>query len=625
MKNLLSLLIVTLILSGFKTDDSKVVSGYVFDSQQLAISGAVVAAKTNQKIKVVTDLNGHFKISVSQKEKMLIVSAIGFHTQEVKIRNMELKVVLKPDTEKLNETVVIGYATQKRSEMVGSVATMGNSKMMAVRGYTASPMYIQQDFNTENYNAISENGFKNPNTDPLSTFSADVDAASYSNTRRFIQRGQLPPKDAVRVEELINYFSYNYPEPKGADPVSITTDVADAPWNKNHRLVRIGLKAKSIKTESLPASNLVFLIDVSGSMQGPDRLELLKTSMKLLTDQLRPNDKVAIVVYAGAAGLVLPSTNGNDKQKIKDALTNLSAGGSTAGGAGIKLAYETAKSNFIKGGNNRVILATDGDFNVGASSDSEMQRMIEGYRSDGVFLSVLGFGSGNLKDSKMETIADKGNGNYAYIDGINEAKKVLINEFGGTLFTVAKDVKLQVEFNPAKVEAYRLVGYENRLLNNEDFKDDKKDAGEMGAGHTVTALYEIIPKGYKDEFVKKADEMKYQKPAGVKSSNELLTVKMRYKQPDGNQSKELSVSLLDNNPKIEDANIDFRFVAAVAEFGLLIRDSEFKQNATFEQVIAMAKKARGQDDNGYRAEFVQLVENAKLLSKSIKTSKNEDE
>ncbi|HET8828477.1 MAG TPA: VWA domain-containing protein, partial [Pelobium sp.] len=493
-----------------------------------------------------------------------------------------------------------------------------------VRGFTGNTMYSAQDFNTENYSAINENGFKNPNADPLSTFSIDVDAASYSNMRRFIRNGQMPPKDAVRVEELINYFGYNYPEPKGDDPVSITTDVADAPWNKNHRLVRIGLKTKSIKTENLPSSNLVFLIDVSGSMQGPDRLELLKTSMKLLTDQLRPNDKVAIVVYAGAAGLVLPSTNGNDKQKIKDALTNLSAGGSTAGGAGIKLAYETAKSNFIKGGNNRVILATDGDFNVGASSDTEMQRMIEGYRNDGVFLSVLGFGQGNLKDSKMEVIADKGNGNYAYIDGINEAKKVLINEFGGTLFTVAKDVKLQVEFNPAKVEAYRLVGYENRLLNNEDFKDDKKDAGEMGAGHTVTALYEIIPKGYTDEFVKKTDDMKYQKNKELKSSDELLTVKMRYKQPDGNKSKELSVSLADNNQKLADANLDFKFVAAVAEFGLLIRDSEFKQNATFENVITLAKKAKGIDDNGYRAEFIQLAENAKLLAKNQEISKNDE-
>ncbi|HEX7365752.1 MAG TPA: von Willebrand factor type A domain-containing protein [Pelobium sp.] len=624
MKKLLFLLIVTLIITAFKTDDSKVVTGYVYDNQQNALAGAVVAAKSDVTNLVVTDASGYFKITVSVKEKMLVISSIGFATEEVKIGNQELKVILKPEQKSLDEVVVIGYGTQRKSSLTGLVASMESGKVMAVRGYTASPMYSAQDFNTESYNAINENSFKNPIAEPLSTFSIDVDAASYGNMRRFIRNGQLPPKDAVRVEELINYFGYNYPEPKGDDPVSMTTDVADAPWNKNHRLVRIGLKAKAIETENLPASNLVFLIDVSGSMQGPDRLELLKTSMKLLTDQLRPNDKVAIVVYAGAAGLVLPSTSGNDKQRIKDALTNLSAGGSTAGGAGIKLAYETAKSNLIKGGNNRIILATDGDFNVGASSDAEMQRMIEGYRNEGIFLSVLGFGSGNFKDSKMEAIADKGNGNYAYIDGINEAKKVLINEFGGTLFTVAKDVKLQVEFNPAKVAAYRLVGYENRLLNNEDFKDDKKDAGEMGAGHTVTALYEIIPKGYQDDFVKKADEMKYQKPSRINSSDELLTVKMRYKQPDGNKSKELSVVLTDKGEKLNDANTDFKFVAAVAEFGLLIRDSGFKQNANFDNVIALAKKGKGVDDNGYRAEFIQLVENAKLLSKKDAVAKNDD-
>ncbi len=610
-----------LMLSSFKTDDSKVVYGFVYDNNNVAVSGAIVKAKTNPQNYSVTNAKGYFSFSLSKKEKALTVSFLGFQTQEVKINGKELKVILKPDNTALEEVVVVGYGVRQKRD----ITTMGNAKMMSVRGFSGNNMYSTQDYNTESYNAITENGFKSPMTDALSTFSIDVDAASYSNMRRFIQRGQLPPKDAVRVEEMINYFGYNYPEPKGNDPVSITADVTDAPWNKNHRLVRIGLKAKTISTENLPASNLVFLIDVSGSMQGPDRLELLKTSLKLLTDQLRPSDKVAIVVYAGAAGLVLPSTNGNNQQKIKDALTNLSAGGSTAGGAGIKLAYETAKNNFIKGGNNRIILATDGDFNIGASSDAEMQRMIESYRNDGIFLSVLGFGSGNLKDSKMEAIADKGNGNYAYIDGINEAKKVLINEFGGTLFTVAKDVKLQVEFNPVKVEAYRLVGYENRLLNNEDFKDDKKDAGEMGSGHTVTALYEIIPKGYKDEFVKKTDEMKYQKPSGVSNSDELLTVKMRYKLPDANKSKELSVALMDKGLKIENASIDFKFVAAVAEFGLLIRDSEFKQNANFDNAIALAKTGKGVDDNGYRAEFIQLVENAKLLSKKDVISKNDEE
>lgn len=623
MKNLLSLLIVALLLSAFTTDDTKLVSGYVYDQQQNVLPGVVVSAKQNRKKYTITNAVGFFKLSVSQKEKSVVVSFVGFETKEVAISGKELKIVLETSYQKLEEVVVVGYGTQKKSDLTGSISSLSKSKIM-VRGYTANPSVSNMDYNTESYKAITENGFKSARANSLSTFSIDVDAASYSNMRRFIQSGQLPPKDAVRVEELINYFGYDYPEPKGNDPVSITTDVADAPWNKNHRLVRIGLKAKSVKNENLPASNLVFLIDVSGSMQGPDRLELLKTSMKLLTDQLRSNDKVAIVVYAGAAGLVLPSTNGNQKMKIKEALTNLSAGGSTAGGAGIKLAYETAKSNFIKGGNNRIILATDGDFNVGANSDAEMQTMIESYRNDGVFLSVLGFGQGNLKDSKMEILADKGNGNYAYIDGINEAKKVLINEFGGTLFTVAKDVKLQIEFNPAKVEVYRLVGYENRLLNNEDFKDDKKDAGEMGAGHTVTALYEIIPKGYKDEFVKEVDEMKYQKDNAIKASDELLTVKMRYKKPDENNSKELSIALIDKGESIENANKDFQFVAAVAEFGLLIKDSEFKQNAKFDQAIALAKKGKGIDDNGYRAEFIQLVENAKLLTKKDVISENDD-
>ncbi len=625
MKKLLSLLIVTLILSAFQTDDNRVVIGYVFDNQQSALPGALVNAKSDKKNHVITDANGGFQINVSQKERILVFSSIGFVTQEVSISDKKLKVILKADQTSLDELLVVGYGTQKKQDLIGYTANMGSAKMVEIRGFSGGSVYSKQDFNTESYHAVNENGFKNANENPLSTFSVDVDAASYSNMRRFIQRGQLPPKDAVRVEEMINYFGYNYPEPTGEDPVSITADVADAPWNKNHRLVRIGLKAKSIKTENLPSSNLVFLIDVSGSMFGPNRLELLKTSMKLLADQLRPNDKVAIVVYAGAAGLVLPSTSGNNKQKIKDALTDLSAGGSTAGGAGIKLAYETAKRNFIKGGNNRIILATDGDFNIGASSDAEMQRMIETYRNDGIFLSVLGFGSGNLKDSKMESLADKGNGNYAYIDGINEAKKVLINEFGGTLFTVAKDVKLQVEFNPSKVEAYRLVGYENRLLNSEDFKDDNKDAGEMGAGHTVTVLYEIIPKGYKDEFVIKTDELKYQKSNGIKFSDELLTVKMRYKQPDGSKSKELSIALMDTGKTLNDASIDFKFVVAVAEFGLLIRDSKFKQNASFVNTIALAKQGKGVDDHGYRAEFIQLVENAKLLSKKDVAVHNEQD
>lgn len=604
MKNLFFLSFIFLLFSGYKTDDTKLVNGFVFGEDNAPLVGVSVKAKSDPKINTLSNAEGYYSIRVSKNEHSLVFSFLGYQTKEVSIGKKTACVLMRTDAQKLEETVVVGY---------GNVHALAkNSNMMAVRGFTGQALYSRQDFNTESYSAINENGFKNASSDPLSTFSIDVDAASYSNFRRFIRNGQLPPKDAVRVEELINYFDYNYPEPKNGEAINIVTDVAAAPWNPNHRLVRVGLKAKSIQNENLPASNLVFLIDVSGSMQGPDRLELLKTSFKLLSDQLRPQDKVAIVVYAGAAGLVLPSTNGNNKQKIKDALTNLSAGGSTAGGEGIKLAYETAKKNFVKGGNNRVILATDGDFNIGASSDAEMQRLIESYRNDGVFLSVLGFGMGNLKDSKMEVLADKGNGNYAYIDGLNEAKKVLIKEFGATLFTVAKDVKLQVEFNPALVQAYRLVGYENRLLNKEDFKDDKKDAGDMGAGHTVTALYEIIPQGFKSEFVKENEGLKYQKNAMLKPSKELLTVKLRYKKPDEDKSQEFSTVLTDKGA-MEIGSADFKFAAAVAELGMLMRDSEFKQEASFKNLINAAKEAKGTDENGYRAEFIQLAESAALL------------
>ncbi len=359
---------------------------------------------------------------------------------------------------------------------------------------------INEAFNTEEYDGIVENRFLKVTDNPLSTFSIDVDAASYSNVRRFLNDGALPPAGAVRIEEMINYFHYDYPQPRGEDPFSINTEIADCPWSQDNRLVLIGLQGKRIPTENLPPSNIVFLIDVSGSMNEPNKLPLVQQSMKMLTEQLREQDRVAIVVYAGNAGLVLPATSGANKQAISNAIDRLEAGGSTAGGAGIKLAYEIAKNNYLPKGNNRVILCTDGDFNVGASSDDEMERLIEQERKSGVFLTVLGYGMGNYKDSKMQKLADKGNGNHAYIDNLNEAKKVLVSEFGGTLFTIAKDVKLQIEFNPEKVQAYRLIGYENRLLNKEDFNNDQKDAGELGSGHTVTALYEVIPVGVKEQI-----------------------------------------------------------------------------------------------------------------------------
>jgi Ca-activated chloride channel family protein len=477
----------------------------------------------------------------------------------------------------------------------------------------------EEDFNTESYDHITENRFLKVKDNPLSTFSIDVDAASYSNVRRFLNLGQLPPAGAVRIEELINYFHYEYPQPTDEHPFSINTEISDCPWNKNNKLVLIGLQGKKIPTENLPASNLVFLIDVSGSMDEPNKLPLVKTSMKMLVDQLREKDRVAIVVYAGNAGLVLPSTSGDDKTKIKDAIDNLEAGGSTAGGAGIKLAYKIAKENFAKEGNNRVILCTDGDFNIGASSDDEMERLIEQERKSGVFLTVLGFGMGNYKDSKMEKLADKGNGNHAYIDQLSEAKKVLVNEFGGTLFTIAKDVKLQIEFNPAKVQGYRLIGYENRLLNKEDFNNDKKDAGELGSGHTVTALYEIIPAGVKSDFLEKVDPLKYQSnvvPLSKSShSDEMMTVKFRYKAPDGDVSKLIEHPVLDEQIPVAKTSDNFRFAASVAEFGMLLRNSEFKSNASFSNVLALAKKAKGNDEEGYRSEFIRLVQSAEPLAK----------
>lgn len=487
-------------------------------------------------------------------------------------------------------------------------------------GYSMNMGAVSQDnFNTEAYSPITENDFKNALMNPLSTFSIDVDAASYSNVRRFITSGQAPPADAVRIEEMINYFNYDYPQPKDEHPFSITTEMSDCPWNAKNKLIHIGLQGKKIDMSELPASNLVFLLDVSGSMDSPNKLPLLKKSFNLLVDNLRENDRVAIVVYAGAAGLVLPSTTGNDKEKILEALNNLSAGGSTAGGAGIKLAYKIAQENFIKEGNNRIILATDGDFNIGASSDGEMTKLIEEKRKSGVYLTCLGFGMGNYKDSKMETLADKGNGNYAYIDNILEAKKVLVTEMGGTLFTIAKDVKLQLEFNPNKVESYKLIGYENRLLNSEDFNDDTKDAGELGAGHTVTALYEIVLKG--NGTAPSIDPLRYQNLTELvpktAPSNELLTVKFRYKKPTEDTSKLIVNHLTDKSVALAKTSDNFRFSAAVAEFGMLLRDSKYKANATYKQVIELAKASKGTDEHGYRSELIRLVEMSEMQASAF--------
>ena len=631
MKILLTPIVALFLFLGYKATPTREISGTVTSSSDgLGIPGVFIKSLPS-KTTAKTNADGKYNIKAPITDTHLQISSLGFQTKKVAIgKSNFINISLAEDIKALNEVAVIAYGTQKRETK--SMAMMAPPVTNAIYGTTAGirvedgSMRMQLQ-NTENYAHITENAFKKAIDAPLSTFSIDVDAASYSNMRRFVNGGNLPPKDAVRIEEMINYFDYSYEQPKGQDPVNIVTEIGTAPWNNKHRLVHIGLKAKNIPTEKLPASNLVFLIDVSGSMNSHNKLPLLVSSLRLLTDNLRDQDKVAIVVYAGNSGLVLPSTSGDNKQAIKEALNKLSAGGSTAGGEGIKLAYKVATDNFVKGGNNRIILATDGDFNVGANSDADMQTLIEEKRKSGVFLTVLGFGMGNYKDSKMEVLANKGNGNYAYIDDINEARKVLINEFGGTLFTVAKDVKLQVEFNPNKVQVYRLIGYENRLLNNEDFNDDQKDAGEMGAGHTVTALYEIIPVGVESKFVKSVDALKYQKAKNTSSSssntNQLLTVKMRYKQPDGDKSKLLEQAVVDNyQDKLNKTTDNFRFSASVAMFGMLLRQSEFVQDSSFEQAIALAEGAKGKDKEGYRAEYVKIAKSAQLLAKDLRNFAN---
>ncbi|NDW19832.1 VWA domain-containing protein [Dysgonomonas sp. 216] len=559
---------------------------------------------------------------------ILSTGLLGCDTTKKKSGSVE-QVVSTSDFQIVDENRFIAPEIAKDKQLEAAptidIAELQDHKMMVSDDCISNEVFTcvesmpaqQEYYNNEEYASFVENKFISPANEPLSTFSIDVDNAAYTNFRRFVNRGSKPPKDAVRIEEFINYFSYTYNQPTEKDPVKITAEVGDCPWAKDHRLVRVGIKAKEIDKDKLPPSNFVFLIDVSGSMEGPDRLGLVKSSMNLLVNNLRSEDKVAIVVYSGNAGLVLPSTSGSEKEKIRKALDRLSAGGSTAGGAGIQLAYKIAQENFKKEGNNRIVLCTDGDFNVGVSSNQGLEQLIEEKRKSGVFLSILGYGMGNYKDRKMQTLAEKGNGNAYYIDNLQEANKVLVTEFSGTLYTIAKDVKLQLEFNPAKVQAYRLVGYESRLLNKEDFNDDTKDAGEMGAGHTVTAFYEVIPVGVKSNVLGSVDDLKYQKLAKTDKpsfvdSPELLTVKLRYKQPDGNRSVKIEEPLIDRggNP----VSADMRFASAVAMFGQLLKDSQYKGSADYQQVIKLAKSAYGEDTDGYRREFVRLVETVKNMN-----------
>jgi Ca-activated chloride channel family protein len=469
----------------------------------------------------------------------------------------------------------------------------------------------------DQYGHLVDNPFRAVKDHPLSTFSIDVDTASYANVRRFLLReNRMPPTDSVRIEELINYFDYDYAGPDDDVPFAAHVEVAGCPWKPEHRLVRVALKGMEIDTEQRPAANLVFLLDVSGSMGSPDKLPLLKEGMKLLAEQVRKDDRVAIVVYASAEGLALPSTPGAEREKIIAALDRLGAGGSTAGGAGIELAYRVAQENFVEGGINRVLLCTDGDFNVGTTSTGDLVRMVEERAKKGVFLSVLGFGRGNLNDAMMEEISNKGNGNYAYVDSINEARKVLVEQVGGTLVTIAKDVKIQVDFNPVQVAAYRLIGYANRILAKEDFNDDKKDAGEIGAGHAVTALYEIVPPGVEIDLPT-VDPSKYQttQPTNDETiAQDLLTLRLRYKAPDGDTSKLLEFPVADAGNSFGKASRDFQFAAAVASFGMLLRDSEHKGDATYDAVLEIAASAKGQDVHGYRAELLEMVRRAKAVA-----------
>ena len=577
--------------------DKLTISGIV-NGEGKPLSGVQVTSKLTKQ-KTSTDAKGNFTIATHLGDT-LAFSYLGFETEFIAIKEGTfLKVDLR-SSQSLNEIVVVNEVSDIA---IRGYASNSYSKTNLIADYSSSIR------NTESYARIDENQFEHVGTNPLSTFSVDVDRAAYSNIRRMINAGQIIPVDAVRIEEMINYFNYSYKQPDSNQPFSIQTEQAQTPWNADTQLVKIGIQGKEIPVGNLPPSNLVFLLDVSGSMNSPNKLPLLKSAFKILVNQLREQDKVSIVVYAGSAGTVLKPTNGSNKTEILNALDNLKAGGSTAGEEGLKLAYTLAENHFIDGGNNRIILATDGDFNVGLSSDREMENLITEKRNSGIYFTALGFGMGNYKDSKLELLANKGNGNYAYIDTMQEAQKVLGTEFGGTLHTIAKDVKIQVEFNPAVVSGYRLIGYENRLLNDADFNDDTKDAGEIGSGHSVTAVYEVLLAGKESKFLKPVDDLKYTSTKAVKpnSKGELFTVKLRYKEPDGEISKLIEKAVSFEDKKIKSTSDDFNFVASLALFGMQLRDSPFKNDASLALTLDLAEKGRGDDKEGFRAEFIRLV------------------
>jgi len=586
----------------------------------VCVSGARVTARRDQdrvEFTTLTDSYGYYlfrELTAGEyevwAEKKGFLPASPARVSVVEEQVVELNLVMEAVTGEEREKKVL----RVEAEVAGGRQPDGALPPSPVRMGVPRPA-VFGEYNTEEYQRIYENRFQLSLIHPLSTFSIDVDTASYANVRRYLKNNRWPPPDAVRVEEMINYFDYDFPLPAGPHPFGVYTEVGICPWNQDHQVALIGITGRKI--EKIPPSNLVFLLDVSGSMRSSDKLPLIKRALWLLVENLESRDRVAIVVYSGAAGLVLPPTPGDQKEKIRQAVDQLRAGGSTAGGAGIQLAYQIALQNYIREGNNRIILATDGDFNVGVSSSSELVRMVEENRKQGVYLTVLGFGTGNYKGSRMEQLADKGDGNYYYIDSILEGKKVFTDELRGTLFTIARDVKIQVEFNPAKIKAYRLVGYENRKLSREDFSDDQKDAGELGSGHRVTALYELIPYGA-SEKVNGEEELKYQETRIKKAafqSRECMTVNLRYKKPGGDRSILLSLQVPHQIASLEKMTSDFKFALAVAQFGMLLRDSEFAGSASLQKVLQMARETKGNDYFGYRAEFIQLVELARLLDR----------
>ena len=628
-------LVVVCLLVGFGAAQERVtLSGVVVDSAGAVLPGVTVTLDGSDRRTTLTDEKGLFAfMRLLPGSYRLHFALPGFTPLSASVdvkagANPRATYTLSAST--VTETVSVTGESKTRGIGAASGAGAGGGTYRPGRGEAppppaAAPHYAPRPYphpGGESYARVDENPFRSVGKDPLSTFSIDVDTASYSNIRRFLTSGTLPPVEAVRIEEMINYFRYRYPQPSGDVPFSITTELTECPWNRTHRLVLIGLQGRQLPADDVPARNLVFLIDVSGSMQSPDKLPLVRNAMRMLSDTLTSRDRVAIVVYAGSSGLVLPPTPGDHRGSIHRAIAALEAGGSTNGGQGIRLAYQVARANFIAGGINRVILATDGDFNVGITDRHELLRLIEHERQSGVFLSVLGVGTGNLKDATMEMLADKGNGNYAYLDSLHEARKVLIHEAGSTLVTIAKDVKLQLEFNPHYVAGYRLIGYENRVLAAEDFNNDNKDAGEIGAGHSVTALYEIVPAGVPLPGLS-IDPLKYQTPTAAvvpnaRASNELLTVKLRYKQPTAENSQLLSRSVVN---RVQPMSANVGFATAVAEVGMLLRDSQYAPAANFDAAIARARAFRENDVDGYRTEFVKLAEVAASLKKLQATAR----